>query len=74
LSSPDLAAAAKELNASPDRRSPLAGRCTRPAGTGTDSLITWNGRLAVLVVEPASRTASVHACHAPGRVLHSTSY
>ena len=75
--SPDsLASAARQLAAqSPTRFSyDFGGGCPALAKSDSARLIRWRGRLAVLTVQPQTRTAIVSECSASARVLFSTRY
>ncbi len=48
--------------------------CAVPSGTGPSVVIRWRGSLAVLHVQPGTRTADVVDCRTASRVLFTTGY
>lgn len=71
----EVADRARRLAASGGSASPAYEQgCAAPSGIGPSVVIRWRGSLAVLHVQPGTRTADVLDCRTASRVLFTTGY
>ncbi len=70
-----LPARARQLAAHPSHRvAPAAYQCADPLGDGISTVVLWQGKRAVLDVQPATRTATVLDCKTAVQSLYTTGY